>query len=160
MRTQAQIEASRANGAKTRGPITPAGKRRSSRNATTHGLLATTFVTEGESEEPFHRHMEAFHIGFNPQSPLESALVERMALARWRQMRAWSLESAVVSSTVEELNEINPNVAEVAAQRTTLELCLRYDARFDRQYDQALRLLGKNRKRKMSIFRQTNPALC
>jgi hypothetical protein len=46
-----------------------------------------------------------------------------MALARWRQLNVRSLESAAVSSTVEELNVNNPGIAEVAAQRTTQDLC-------------------------------------
>ncbi len=41
-RTQAQIEASRSNGARGRGPATPAGKAASCQNAAKHGLRAQT----------------------------------------------------------------------------------------------------------------------
>ncbi len=116
MRTQAQIEASRANGAKSRGPITPEGKNRSSRNATRHGLLSNAILFKDEHDEPFRQHMESFRAEFNPQGSVETALVEKMAIARWRQISVWSLESAVISSTVETLSEIKPAVAEIAAQ--------------------------------------------
>lgn len=42
MSSQAKIAASRANGRKSRGPRTPAGKSNASRNAFRHGLAATT----------------------------------------------------------------------------------------------------------------------
>jgi hypothetical protein len=40
-RTPAQIEASRRNGARSKGPVTAEGKARASRNALKHGLTAT-----------------------------------------------------------------------------------------------------------------------
>ena len=39
-RTEKQIETSRLNGRKGKGPVTVAGKQRSSQNAVTHGLFA------------------------------------------------------------------------------------------------------------------------
>jgi hypothetical protein len=39
MRTPKQIAASRANGAKSKGPVTAQGKRNFSRNSTRHGMF-------------------------------------------------------------------------------------------------------------------------
>jgi hypothetical protein len=50
----ARAEASRKNGAKSRGPRTPDGKARASRNALKHGMRAEQHVVvEGESAEAF-----------------------------------------------------------------------------------------------------------
>ena len=53
--SEKRIQAARANGAKSRGPITPEGKARSSRNATTHGLLSQYVVIPGEDPAGFQR---------------------------------------------------------------------------------------------------------
>jgi hypothetical protein len=50
-RTPAQIEASRRNGARSRGPDTDAGKARSARNGTRHGLRGGPFALL-PSEDP------------------------------------------------------------------------------------------------------------
>ena len=49
-RTPAQIEASRRNGARSRGPVTEEGKARASRNAFKHGLATLHHVAvEGDA---------------------------------------------------------------------------------------------------------------
>jgi len=44
---------SRANGAKSRGPVTPEGKARACRNNTRHGLLSRDMMLTTESTEAF-----------------------------------------------------------------------------------------------------------
>jgi hypothetical protein len=95
MRTQAQIEASRRNGAKSRGPVTAEGKARSSRNATKHGLRSQTPATIAATD-PFGW-TETFDEAvrdFQPATPEEHDLVAEIAAARWRMARAVRLESA------------------------------------------------------------------
>ena len=66
MRTQAQIEASRRNGAKSNGPKTEDGKTRSSQNAVKHGLSANKFVVlDGESGDDW----EIFHQSYFAEIP-------------------------------------------------------------------------------------------
>ncbi len=67
-RTEAQIAASRLNGAKSRGPITDEGKAISSQNSLRHGLLAKMVLIEGESETAFRQLSESLHRAFAPAS--------------------------------------------------------------------------------------------
>jgi hypothetical protein len=160
MRTENQKQAARANGAKSRGPITPEGKLASSRNALTHGMLAGTVVLRGESEERFNLLVAALHDELQPQTTVEITLVENMAVARWRQMRIWGMEKANLEhemraqaearfATEDDSTEGDP--AEDSATRCalafralsddsrSLELINRYESRYDRQYLRAHR---------------------
>ena len=94
MSSQARIDASRANGAKSRGPITPEGKLASSRNSLKHGLLAKTVVLAGESKEDFIELLASYQEEHQPETPTEETLIENMAAARWRQQRVWNMETA------------------------------------------------------------------
>src|ERR1700685_2511204 len=96
MSTERQQNASRANGSKSHGPVTPEGKLASSQNAITHGMLSTTIVLKGESTDRFLWLLTALLEEFQPQTPFEESLIENMAVARWRQMRIWGMEKAAM----------------------------------------------------------------
>lgn len=152
-RTLAQIEASRRNGAKSHGPITPEGKHRSSRNASTHGLLARTVLLEGESNSRFQSLLAGLLAEYQPRTPTEFGLVESMAINRWRQLRVWGLERAGLTHQLGK----QPESAGDQPTRTFLavhamnqdhrshDLLLRYEMRFSRAHDRALRTLTKLR---------------
>jgi len=93
-RTPAQIQASRTNGAKSKGPLSPATRAVSARNATTHGLTANTILLEGESRERFQLLFDETVAALQPQSALEFTAVEEMVVALWKQRRSWALEAA------------------------------------------------------------------
>ena len=108
MSTERQQNASRANGSKSRGPVTPEGKLASSQNAITHGMLATTIVLKGESTDRFLGLLAALLEEFQPQTPFEESLIENMAVARWRQMRIWGMEKAGMEHEMRRQGEL-PN---------------------------------------------------
>ncbi len=156
MSTERQQQASRANGSKSRGPVTPEGKLASSRNAITHGVLSTTIVLKGESTDRFLDLLAALLEEFQPQTAFEESLIENMAVVRWRQMRIWGMEKAAMEHEMRRqggisnsTNDLDP--AEDAATRAaiafrtlsddsrSLELINRYESRYDRQYLRAHR---------------------
>ena len=87
-RSQAQAEASRVNGAKSRGPATAEGKERSRWNALRHGLAAEKVVVLGEDAAAFDAYRQAFFDDERPTGAIEESLVERLAVLNWRLRRA------------------------------------------------------------------------
>ena len=83
-----RIDASRANGARSRGPITADGQERSSANALRHGLLAKCVVLENESGPCFDHLISEHTARFAPADGVEFGMIEEMAAAYWRMRRA------------------------------------------------------------------------
>lgn len=83
------------------GPRTAAGKARSSRNATKHGLTAALVLAPGERLSVFNAFAEAMTASLMPVGEVEALLVERVALCAWRLRRVSRLEAAYARSKVE-----------------------------------------------------------
>src|SRR6266853_1887040 len=130
-----QIQASRSNGAKSKGPVTPQGKRNSSRNSTRHGLLAETVVLENEHVGRFLELMDDLMEEHQPRTRTETILVENLAVARWRQRRIWGMQKVAFDADVASVESApeSPALRAVMALRgspdniRTHELLLRYE---------------------------------
>jgi hypothetical protein len=103
--SQRRIDSSRRNGALSRGPKTPAGKRRSSINSTRHGLLAKCVVLEGESEENLQLLLGKYIDKFTPHDDVELGMVEDMVACYWRLRRAMSIETHLFDRAVVDLSD-------------------------------------------------------
>ena len=89
----ARAEASRRNGAKSRGPTTDEGKQRSAQNALKHGMRAQRFVLlDDEDSGEFEALAAALHEQLAPEGALQNILVARVALAVWRMFRTDRME--------------------------------------------------------------------
>src|SRR5271165_4309819 len=87
MRSQPQIEASRRNGAKSRGPITPEGKAISSQNALRHGKTAKGVLLTSEDHAAFQKLAAAYYEKFQPADDVERDIVDEMITAQWCRRR-------------------------------------------------------------------------
>ena len=159
MSSERRIQASRANGAKSKGPKTPEGKARSSQNGVCHGLLANSLVLEEESKDIFTAMHAEFVDEFAPSSPFESTLVGLMVAARWRCLRIWGMETSALDREMRSLAaggapQNGPEVLD-ASTRASLAiqsmggatpsegLLRRYEAHFERQFSCAFHILVK-----------------
>ena len=93
-----QSAASRENGAKSHGPVTPEGKERSSQNAVKHGLSSRRILIEGESEEDLQFLRVQWMRQLQPQTPAERETAEEVVAAQWRVRRCQEAEAAAPPS--------------------------------------------------------------
>lgn len=85
--TDKQREASRINGAKSRGPITAEGKKASRRNAIKHGLTGTGTVLPEDLRREVEAELAIFEKKHKPRDEYEERLVQQAALATVRWIR-------------------------------------------------------------------------
>ena len=142
--------ASRANGAKSRGPKTPAGKRRSSENSLRHGLLAKSVVLNNESDSVFRQFFDEHLQKLNPADGVEYAVVEEIVTAAWRLRRLWNIEATLFNQAIDRstANTEGGRTADAftaLASTNQLQLLDRYEARCHRMYQRALNTLKQLR---------------
>lgn len=73
--------ASRKNGRRSRGPITPEGKRKSAANSLRHGLCTSKFLSEPYCLEEYESLLRQYTQKFSPATPAECAACKDVALA-------------------------------------------------------------------------------
>ena len=145
MATPNQIRANRANALRSTGPKTPEGKKVCAQNSIRHGMLSQTVVLEGESQDRFIDLLTSLQSQLKPRSDAEAAIVETMAIARWKQMRIWGIQKAGFDLEMARLNSsCNIPAARasivfknLADNSRVLDLQYRYETGYDRQYCRA-----------------------
>ena len=141
-----RIDSSRANGALSKGPLTPEGKERSSMNALRHGLLSATTVLQGESKDAFAELFEQYIQSFNPEIPVEMDMIEEMASAYWRMRRLWAIETRLMDDQIDLQSSDDPITCITESFSTLCDtnkfnVLNRYEARLHRIYQRSLRNL-------------------
>ena len=169
MPTLSKSESSRANGAKSRGPKTDAGKQRSSQNAIRHGLTSQTLVLPAEDPADFQRLLDSYLQQLHPAGPVELDLVHEIVAAKWRLNRIALIETQLLAAEIEDIERDNQedydegDVDELISpvQSLTkafdrlacnsLPFLYRLESRLERTYSRALRNLLQLQKLRIEI---------
>jgi hypothetical protein len=100
-----QITANRLNSLKSTGPKTENGKRKSRRNALRHGLCAETVIEILEDIEDYKGFEAAVVADYEAQTAVERELVLRLASLLWRIRRATAIETDLLRTQAELLQD-------------------------------------------------------
>src|SRR5215212_5025264 len=141
--SEKRIQAARANGAKSRGPVTKEGKANSSRNAIRHGLLASTVLVGEECRHNFKAVFDLFVQRFRPADGVELCMIEELAASTWRLRRVWAMESEMLDGAMRDQTagvEITRMTAAFTglASRPEIHLLHRYETRLRMMYQRSL----------------------
>ena len=146
-----KIAANRNNAKKSTGP------RRK------HNALSKAVLIDGESPENFHAFLESVTEEFHPSTPTERILVEKMAVAQWRTLRLWTIESSSINHEIDRQSaDASPSTRAMLAMRALgdtskqSELLSRYEHRYDRQYRQSLETLLRLREKNAGTPKPTD----
>ncbi len=95
MTTNKQIAANRRNSKRSTGPKTPEGKTICGLNSLRDGLYATTLILPSENKEQFDHIQAKYEALYQPRDAYEEKLVDLLAGAEWKMMRAGRLAAAI-----------------------------------------------------------------
>ena len=143
-----RIAANRANGAKSRGPVTPEGKQiaaanvvhstgprtpegkaRASQNAIRHGILARSVVLRNGCPDSFEKAHTALRNELQPRSYIDHELIEIMAAAHWRRKRSWCIEKDQIDHAIQERETAaGPGPAQENSELVSMQTALAFGA--------------------------------
>src|SRR5215467_1707278 len=96
--SEAKLRANRENGAKSHGPVTAAGKRRSSLNAYRSGVHGQIVCATAEELEVFQKHTSDVLAEYEPVGPTENFFVSSISDNMWRIARIRALEAGIFAN--------------------------------------------------------------
>ena len=96
MTSNAQVRANQQNAQKSTGPKSLDGKQKVGSNRITHGILSTKLLLAGEDGKDFQALLGDLQVQLRPVGVLELSLVEKIAVALWRQRRLVGAETAAI----------------------------------------------------------------
>ena len=138
MATPNQIAANKANAQKSTGPKSDEGKAKSSLNRLSHGLTSNATIVADEDPEEFIALLYDLMGEYEPATPTEQILVEKMALNQWLSLRGFRLQGEAFLDL--------KLMSDSFAIPKTLGLLIRYQTSAERTFHKAHNELVKTQK--------------
>lgn len=132
-----RAQASRLNGARSRGPATAEGKAISSRNAIKHGFCSNSILLSGESVADLAALAAEVREDLQPCGAVQSALCERVVGLMWKLRRFQRVETAIIEARATE-PAAGQGVAGLAAWLLEEDSLLRNLQRYETQMERSL----------------------
>jgi hypothetical protein len=148
MPTAKQIAASRANGQKSHGPTTNAGKAKSRYNALKHGIHAESQIMFDETAEDLAELAAELHGQYDPADSTERFLVDTLINNEWRLRRLRTVEADLWQTGVNTYLDKHPEIERAtsgdafATIGPTFERLQRIVNSCERAYHRALKSLA------------------
>jgi hypothetical protein len=140
--SRARAEASRKNGAKSRGPRTPEGKARAAQNALKHGLRAEKYlVLPAEDAGAFAQLEAALFDELAPEGALQTGLACQITSAAWRLARVDRMEAELLTFRDRDERNLGLAVCRDAHSAHVLPTLVRYRAAAHAEFARSLRTL-------------------
>ena len=164
MATAAQVLANQANAQHSTGPVSPQGKSTSSHNHLSHGFRSATVLLPGDDPAEYESLLTELSAHFSPTDLTEIRLTREMADAEWRLRRVRSHMESAFSRHIAKLAELNPAFSPLDLQSLAVETLhqtgcspatwLRYETKFERQYDRAYATWTRYQDNRRRVARQ------
>jgi hypothetical protein len=140
--------ANRENAQLSTGPVTEAGKAKSSLNALKSGLTGRTVLLPAEDAAQYQIHIQRYEDHFKPVGPEESALVQSLAEINWRLTRVPGLEMAIYAQGRIEFADEFQDEEDEAVRRALIEAqtYLAYEKQIRNLHLQEARLVRRREK--------------
>jgi hypothetical protein len=113
--------------------------------------LARQVVLNNESRTLFRRGLKRLIAEFRPTTPSEYALVEEMAVNRWRLERVWAIEAHRLQSSLprvdhgDQLARIAAAFRDYSTSGSEFSTLQTYEARLSRQFHSGIRTLKQQK---------------
>ena len=149
MSSSAQFAANRTNSRHSTGPVTEEGKSASSHNNLRHGFRSQTVLLPGDDPAEYEALLTELNDHFVPRDLTEERFIREMADADWRLRRVREHLESAMTRHMAALSLVHPDLSPRELQSVAIETLgetgtsyatwLRYETKFERQYDRAFK---------------------